>query len=59
VAEGVETEGQHLFLTENGCNEAQGYRFSRPLTGAAFARLLGAGATGDWRNRPRQRPARG
>ncbi len=31
VAEGVETEAQHLRLTELGCAEAQGYLFSRPV----------------------------
>ncbi|MBA3057642.1 MAG: EAL domain-containing protein [Gammaproteobacteria bacterium] len=31
VAEGVETEGQLEFLKAKGCNEVQGYYFSRPL----------------------------
>jgi len=31
VAEGVETEAQHQFLTRHGCDEFQGYRFSKPL----------------------------
>jgi EAL domain-containing protein (putative c-di-GMP-specific phosphodiesterase class I) len=31
VAEGVETKAQLLFLIENGCDEMQGYYFSRPL----------------------------
>jgi EAL domain-containing protein (putative c-di-GMP-specific phosphodiesterase class I) len=31
VAEGVETEAQLAFLTANGCDEMQGYYYSRPL----------------------------
>jgi diguanylate cyclase (GGDEF)-like protein/PAS domain S-box-containing protein len=32
VAEGVETEGQLRFLCAHGCDEMQGYYFSRPMT---------------------------
>ncbi len=36
IAEGVETEGQLAFLREQGCNEVQGYYFSKPLTAEQF-----------------------
>ncbi|TNC96337.1 MAG: PAS/PAC sensor-containing diguanylate cyclase/phosphodiesterase [Gallionellaceae bacterium] len=31
IAEGVETEGQLAFLREQGCDEVQGYYYSKPL----------------------------
>jgi EAL domain-containing protein (putative c-di-GMP-specific phosphodiesterase class I) len=40
VAEGVETEQHLAFLRDNGCDELQGYLFSRPLPVASFERLL-------------------
>ena len=36
IAEGVETEAQLAFLRESGCNEVQGYYFSKPLPVEAF-----------------------
>jgi len=40
VAEGVETEAQMLRLQELGCNEIQGFWFSRPLPADQFAAYL-------------------
>ena len=36
IAEGVETPGQLAFLREQGCDEVQGYFYSKPLPADAF-----------------------
>jgi diguanylate cyclase (GGDEF)-like protein len=40
IAEGVETEGQLAFLRAIGCDEVQGYLFSRPVPADDMARLM-------------------
>ena len=40
VGEGVETEGQMKFLRTHGCDDAQGYYFSKPVVAEHFAKLL-------------------
>ena len=41
VAEGVETRRQLLFLRERGCDQVQGFLFSRPLPFTAAGEWLG------------------
>ena len=41
VAEGVETEAQERFLRAQGCDQVQGFRYSRPLPAAAFEARCG------------------
>jgi len=43
IAEGVETEAQMRFLIGAGCEHAQGYYFSRPVTAARATELLREG----------------
>jgi EAL domain-containing protein (putative c-di-GMP-specific phosphodiesterase class I) len=40
IAEGVETKDQLDFLSAYGCDEAQGYYFSKPVPPQQFATLL-------------------
>ncbi|WP_321502724.1 bifunctional diguanylate cyclase/phosphodiesterase [Breoghania sp.] len=44
TAEGIETEGQHRFLRESGCDQLQGYLFSRPVPADQITALLEAEA---------------
>jgi len=43
IAEGVETEAQLAFLEEAGCDEVQGYVYSRPVPAEQLGRLLESG----------------
>jgi diguanylate cyclase (GGDEF)-like protein len=43
IAEGVETKDQALLLKRLGCEELQGYYFSRPVPATEFVALLGQG----------------
>ena len=45
VAEGVETRHQLAFLQAEGCDEGQGYYFSRPLIAQQLAKMLETDAT--------------
>jgi EAL domain-containing protein (putative c-di-GMP-specific phosphodiesterase class I) len=47
IAEGVETAEQLRFLREHGCDEMQGYYFSKPLPEGEFLRLLRDSAAPD------------
>jgi EAL domain-containing protein (putative c-di-GMP-specific phosphodiesterase class I) len=40
IAEGVETEEDLAFLKSHGCDEVQGFYFSRPIPAEQFSRLL-------------------
>jgi EAL domain-containing protein (putative c-di-GMP-specific phosphodiesterase class I) len=43
IAEGVETAEQLALLAENGCDEIQGYFFSRPVDAEACGAMLRVG----------------
>ncbi len=45
VAEGVETQEQLDYLRENGCEECQGYFFSRPVPAVECERFFSGSAT--------------
>jgi diguanylate cyclase (GGDEF)-like protein/PAS domain S-box-containing protein len=50
IAEGVETIEQLVFLQAHGCDEGQGYYFSRPVVAQLFAKLLETGISATVRN---------
>ena len=43
MAEGVETIEQARFLRDEGCPQAQGYYYARPMNGQSFQLLLESG----------------
>jgi EAL domain-containing protein (putative c-di-GMP-specific phosphodiesterase class I) len=40
IAEGVETAAQRAYLRDIGCNEVQGFLFSRPVLAEEMTQLL-------------------
>jgi diguanylate cyclase (GGDEF)-like protein/PAS domain S-box-containing protein len=46
LAEGVETEAQHVFLAREGCHEVQGYLTGRPREISEYAALVGLKTSG-------------
>ena len=43
LAEGVETEGEYIFLRSNGCRLAQGFWFAHPMAAREFEQLATSG----------------
>jgi EAL domain-containing protein (putative c-di-GMP-specific phosphodiesterase class I) len=43
LAEGIETEGEYVFLRSNGCRLAQGFWFAHPMPAEELRELLGRG----------------
>ena len=56
IAEGAETQGQIDFLREEGCDEVQGYFFSRPLSAGDMRAFLGRPAQSDLGDAPGSLP---
>jgi len=44
LAEGIETEGEYIFLRSNGCRLAQGFWFAHPMPADELRELVGRGA---------------
>jgi EAL domain-containing protein (putative c-di-GMP-specific phosphodiesterase class I) len=41
LAEGIETDGEFIFLRANGCRLAQGFRFAHPVSADRIPSLVG------------------
>ncbi len=41
IAEGIETEAEHMCLRAKGCQEGQGYLFGKPMSSDVFAACYG------------------
>lgn len=51
IAEGVESAAQEAYIVALGCNEGQGYYYSKPLTASAFRKWLETYSVSDARKR--------
>jgi len=57
IAEGVETPAQAAFLQAEGCDEVQGFLYSKPVTDDEFKEFLRArGAAPGWQNGRSSKP---
>lgn len=45
IAEGIETQAQHDLIESLGCDQAQGYLYSKPVTEAELSRFLDVSTT--------------
>jgi EAL domain-containing protein (putative c-di-GMP-specific phosphodiesterase class I) len=51
IAEGVENAAQEAYIVSLGCNEGQGYYYSKPLTASAFHKWQSSYSASDTRKR--------
>ncbi len=58
IAEGIETEGQLSYLRLRGCDEMQGFYFSKPLPSQDFERLMMEGRSLQFPEQSEGRPKR-